>query len=101
MTIVMTLDLPVPRADLEAVSAAVNASGPPDGLIAHVAIQTSDGARVTDIWESRDAFEKFLDAQLMPAMQKYMTEHNMSLDEAPQPRIDEAFDVIVGAGSRV
>ena len=101
MTIIMTLNLPVSRADLESVSAEINASGPPEGLIVHVATEAADGSRVTDVWESRDAFEKFLQAQLGPAMQKYMAEHNMSPDQTPQPQIDEAFDVVVGLGSRI
>ena len=46
--------------------------------------------------ESQAAFEKFRDDQLMPTMQKFMAQHNMSMDQAPQPRLDEAFDVVRG-----
>ena len=97
MTVVMNMDLPVTREDLEKVSAALGTHGnPPDGLIVHVATTTADGVHVTDVWESEAAFEKFRDSQLLPAMQKFMTEHDMSMDQAPQPQLDEAFDVIRG-----
>ncbi|HEY4990492.1 MAG TPA: hypothetical protein VFC16_06655 [Nakamurella sp.] len=97
MTVVMTMDVPVSRADLEAVSADLGThDNPPDGLVVHVATATADGVRVVDIWESQAAFEKFRDDQLMPSMQKFMAEHNMSMDQAPSPRLDEAFDVVRG-----
>jgi len=97
MTVVMTMDVPVSSADLEGVSADLGThDNPPDGLIVHVATATSDGAHVVDIWESQAAFEKFRDDQLMPTMQKFMAQHNMSMDQAPQPRLDEAFDVVRG-----
>jgi hypothetical protein len=97
MTVVMTMDVPVSRADLEAVSASLGThENPPDGLIVHVASETSDGVHVTDIWESEDAFEKFRDNQLVPTMQKFMAEHNMPPETAPQPRLEEVFDVVRG-----
>ena len=97
MTVVMTMDVPVSRADLEAVSADLGThDNPPDGLVVHVATATADGVHVVDIWESQAAFEKFRDDQLMPSMQKFMAEHNMSMDQAPSPRLDEAFDVVRG-----
>ena len=97
MTVMMTMDLPIPRADLEAVSADLGThDNPPDGLIVHVATATADGVHVTDIWESTAAFERFRDDQLMPSMMKFMAEHNMNMDEAPQPSLDEAFDVVRG-----
>ena len=76
MTVVMTMDLPVSRDDLEAVSADLGThENPPDGLIVHVATQTADGVHVLDVWENEAAFEKFRDNQLLPSMQKYMVEH--------------------------
>lgn len=97
MTLVMTMDLPVTREDLEAVSADLGThENPPDGLVVHVATMTTHGVHVTDVWESQAAFEKFRDNQLMPSMQKFMAEHNMSMDQAPAPQLEEAFDVVRG-----
>ena len=97
MTVVMNMDLPVTREEIEGVSAELGThENPPDGLLVHVATTTADGVHVTDVWESQAAFEKFRDEELMPAMQKFMIEHNMSMDQAPEPALDEAFDVVRG-----
>jgi hypothetical protein len=93
----MTMDLPVSRGDLEPVSPDLGThKNPPAGLIVHAATQAADGVHVVDGWESEAAFGKFRDNQLLPAIQKFMAEHNMSMDQAPQPLLDEAFDVVQG-----
>jgi hypothetical protein len=38
---------------------------PPGGIV-HVAAFTDNGLRVTDVWESAEAFQKFVDERLMP-----------------------------------
>jgi len=43
---------------------------PQRGLIFHCAGQASGGWRVFDIWESEDAFDRFLKDRLAPAFQK-------------------------------
>ena len=97
MTVVMTMDVPVSRADLEAVSAELGThDNPPDGLIVHVATATATGVHVTDVWASEAAFEKFRDDQLVPTMMKFMAEHNMPPETAPHPQLEEAFDVVRG-----
>ncbi len=40
---------------------------PPQGLIFHCAGPIDDGWGVIDIWESREAFDAFLDGRLGPA----------------------------------
>jgi heme-degrading monooxygenase HmoA len=42
----------------------------PDGLIHHYAAATGDEMIIFDVWESRDAFERFNNERLMPAVQK-------------------------------
>ena len=97
MTVVMTMDVAVSRADLEEVSASLGThENPPDGLIVHIATETVDGVHVVDVWDSEAAFEKFRDDQLVPTMQRFMAEHHMAPDTAPQPQLDEAFDVVRG-----
>jgi hypothetical protein len=41
----------------------------PDGLIIHSAGQSDQGYYVYDIWESKEHFQRFLEAQLGPAVQ--------------------------------
>ena len=43
---------------------------PPDGLILHTASGTDSGVRIVDVWESREAEERFRDGRLMPAVQQ-------------------------------
>ena len=50
-----------------------NPQGPteaPPGLIIHTAGATADGWRIFDVWESKDAFEQFMNGVLMPAAQE-------------------------------
>ena len=97
MTIVMTMDLPVAKDDVEAVSAGMHThENPPMGLIVHTATETANGVHVVDVWESQADYEKFRDEMLMPAMEKYLAEHNMTMDAAPQPTLEDAFDVVRG-----
>jgi len=44
----------------------------PDGLIVHSAGQGDQGYYVYDIWESREAFQRFMDEKLGPAMGEVM-----------------------------
>ncbi len=45
-------------------------SGPPRGVLIHVCGPTSDGGwRMVDVWESREAFERFADELLIPGAQ--------------------------------
>jgi hypothetical protein len=40
----------------------------PQGLILHVAGPTADGFRVIDVWEDRDAWERFNAERIAPAV---------------------------------
>jgi hypothetical protein len=42
----------------------------PDGAVLHVAGFDSDGVRVTDVWESADQFNRFVEERLMPGVQQ-------------------------------
>lgn len=98
MAVLMTMDLPVKRADLEAVSFAMGVhENPPDGLLIHVMTETPSGIHVVDVWDSKEAFENFSNDRLTPTMQKVMAQRNVSMDgPPPEPTFDEAFDVVQG-----
>ena len=57
-----TIDIPVWSALLRA----------PEGLIVHSAGQGDQGYYVYDIWESREAFERFMEEKLGPALGEVM-----------------------------
>jgi hypothetical protein len=42
----------------------------PDGLLFHWVAKTADGIRVTDVWETKDQFDAFAQASIMPATQE-------------------------------
>ena len=63
---------------------------PIDGVIIHTAGPTSTGWRIFDVWESREAFERFMNETIMPATE------GLDLPEIP-PEIYELTNV-VGAG---
>jgi len=42
----------------------------PAGNLFHWVTKTGDGVRVTDVWESREAFEQFAQGTIAPTMQK-------------------------------
>jgi hypothetical protein len=53
----------------EAVHSQMNiADNPPDGLIFHSAGPIDEGWGVIDFWESADAFDRFAQGRLMPAV---------------------------------
>jgi hypothetical protein len=62
------------------------ANNPPAGLIFHWAGDVDGKWTVTDVWESRDAYERFREARLLPAIQKLS---GMDPASGPQPTITE------------
>jgi hypothetical protein len=97
MTILVTVDLPVTRADLEAVGQEMGAyENPPTGLIAHVATETEGGVHVVDIWESREDYDRFSTERLGPAVGKVAAERGIPMDGPPATIITDAFDLVRG-----
>jgi hypothetical protein len=56
----------------------------PEGLILHSAGRGDRGWYVYDIWESREAFERFSDEKLMPAIKEVMGDVQPPPEAAPQ-----------------
>ena len=77
MAILRIQDTPSPdgSTDLyDRVSEKMNVQGdPPAGMIAHTASVTDDGRiLIVDIWESQDAFDRFEEERLAPALREAM-----------------------------
>jgi hypothetical protein len=60
----------------------------PDGGISHWVTKTDNGFRVTDLWESREQFERFAQEQIGP----YAGEVGL---QPPQPMFYEAHNYLV------
>ncbi|MDX6573686.1 MAG: hypothetical protein QOC86_2842 [Gaiellales bacterium] len=99
MAIHMTMDLPVSRADIEAVSNAMGVRDDvPDGLILHVAFDLPEGGiRIVDVWESQKHFESFRDSRLNPTLGKVLPERGIEMDgPPPDPQYSEVYDLVHG-----
>jgi heme-degrading monooxygenase HmoA len=48
----------------------VNKDRLPDGLIHHFATRTRDGFNIFEVWESQEAFDRFANDRLLPALKK-------------------------------
>ena len=59
---------------------------PPEGLVFHWAGEVDGKWTVTDVWESREAYDAFRDQRLFPAIKKIS---GMDPADGPQPTITE------------
>jgi hypothetical protein len=62
-------DVPATWEDYRQVAAALGERAP-EGLIVHVAGPTDEGFRMIDVWESREAWERFNSALLQPIVDR-------------------------------
>lgn len=58
-------DMPASWEEYAALDAAI-ADPLPEGLILHVAGPTDEGVRTIEVWESREAWQRFHDARVAP-----------------------------------
>lgn len=63
--------------------------GAPGGLF-HWVAKSGDGLLVTDVWESREVFERFADEQIAPYAQ------DVGIDASPRIIIHEIHNYLVG-----
>jgi hypothetical protein len=57
----------------------------PEGLIVHSAGPAENGWYIYDLWESKEAFQRFLDKQLQPAVREVFG------DQPPPPGSEPQF----------
>jgi hypothetical protein len=62
------------------------ANDPPEGLIFHWAGEVDGKWTITDVWESREAHQRFREERLFPAIQKVS---GMDPASGPQPTTTE------------
>jgi hypothetical protein len=55
----------------------------PDGAILHVPWFVDDGIRVTDVWETGEHFQQFVDRRLMPAVREIGIQGEPRVDIRP------------------
>ena len=72
---------------------------PPPGLISHVVIKQDAGLRYVDVWESRTAWQTFLDEVAEPAVDEVLASYGLAHDHA-LVRLEEIEVIDVWQGSR-
>jgi hypothetical protein len=70
---------------------------PIDGLVIHTVTRSPNGLRIFDVWESREAFEAFMNDRITPAME----ESGMEMAGGQQPEVMELVHVIMNQEARV
>jgi hypothetical protein len=77
----------------DAVSDALGLTAPPDGLIAHTAGFDHDRGvfRIFDVWESRDAGQRFMDGKLMPIIERMAAD--MPAEEFAPPAAEYWYEL--------
>jgi|SRR6266545_8370656 len=68
---------------------------PPAGMIVHTAsAMEGGGVRIVDVWESQEAFEKFRDERLMPALQAVLSEKGITPAGPPTYEFSELHHLV-------
>ncbi len=71
MAVVTTLEFPgLTREQYEAAGADLSAAGSPDCILYHTCGPVADGWRIVDVWESQEAFDRFVDGRHLPAVRR-------------------------------
>ena len=60
--------LGVTQEQYEQMNAELSRQGPPSAILIHICGPMVGGWRIADVWESREAFERFTAERLIPAM---------------------------------
>jgi hypothetical protein len=77
----------------DAVNDALGLTAPPDGLIAHTAGFDHDRGvfRIFDVWESREAGQRFIDGQVMPIIERMAADR--PVEEFAPPTAEYWYDL--------
>jgi hypothetical protein len=62
------MDFPLPAEEYDRLDSAVGPN--PEGLLVHIAVKSGDGMKIIDVWESKEAFERFERDVIMPATEQ-------------------------------
>jgi hypothetical protein len=65
---------------------------PPEGLILHTASPTGSGMAIVDVWESQEAFDRFREERLAPAIGQVVGEQQGAAP--PEVRVYEVHDLV-------
>jgi hypothetical protein len=97
MSYALLYDVPADEQMYRQVRAAIG-DEQPEGLVAHLVLQTDDGLRHIGVWESQEDWQRFHDARVEPAVHTVLAAAGFT--EMPSdPPVEELklIDVWIGA----
>ena len=92
MAVIMTLEFPATVEQYDAVNEKLDGENNPiEGMILHTGVVSGDGTmKIFDVWESAEAFQKFAQERLGPAVAEVMGGDG----QQPQPEFLEVHDLL-------
>lgn len=69
---------------------------PPKGLSFHIHFEHDGRVRILDVWDSQEAYERFREDRLMPAMQAVMQRQGVEQPQQPDTSITPVHRVVRG-----
>jgi hypothetical protein len=73
---------------------------PAEGLVVHVVLRRPDGLRYLDVWESREARQRFVDQRVHPVLRRLLVRNGIQVQGEPPTEEVEVLDVMWGPCAR-
>lgn len=73
---------------------------PAEGLVVHLVVRRPGGLRYVDVWESREARQRFLDERIHPVLPRLLVRSGIQMQGEPPIDEVEVLDVMWGPGAR-
>ncbi len=73
---------------------------PAEGLIVHLVLRRPGGLRYVDVWESREARQRFLDQRIHPVLPHLLVRNGIQVQGEPPTDEVEVLDVMWGPRAR-
>jgi hypothetical protein len=93
----MLYDVPADEKMYRQITAAIG-DEKPEGLLVHLVLQAESGLRHIEVWDSPQAWKRFRDERLEPAVHAVLTAAGFT-DMPPDPPVQEfkLVDILIGA----
>jgi hypothetical protein len=97
MSHAFTYDVPANEQMYRQVKQAIG-DATPEGLVVHVVVQVDGGLRHIEVWDSKEAWDRFHDERVEPALHQVLTAAGFT-EMPPDPPVEELalIDVWLGA----
>jgi hypothetical protein len=84
MAYAYTVEVPIPWSVYEQIRAELGWE-PPPGLITHLVIETREGLRYLDVWESKQDCDRFFRERVHPAVDRVFARVGRSREQTGEP----------------